>query len=82
MSAVIVSIPAPIWGRYGKAREAVTLRARAIGASPGAIGHALHVLLSELQAGRSAAAAVALANSSLRRPVRLAFGQSPEGGAA
>lgn len=81
MSAIIVPIPPTVWRRYGHARQAVLLRASAIGATDAARGHALHVLLDSLQSGASAACAIGQANGYLRRATA-GVRQAPQGGAA
>lgn len=64
MSAVI-RLPDPIRLRAGM--SAVRARAAQLNACPQERQQALSTLLSEMQAGRSTAAAVALANGQLRR---------------
>jgi hypothetical protein len=63
MSAVI-QLPNPINLRAGM--EAVRERAKAVGASSDALRRALATLFREMQAGRSTAASVAVANGTLR----------------
>lgn len=63
MSAVIVRLPDPTCLRAGM--QAVRHRAAAYDATADALRRALRILLQEMQAGRSTAAAVALANTSL-----------------
>lgn len=67
MSAVIHTMPDPARLRAGK--QAVTERAAQLGASKESLRKAVGILIREMQAGRSAAASVALANSSMRREV-------------
>lgn len=70
MSAVIHTMPDPVRLRAGK--QAVNERAAQLGASKESLRKAVGILIREMQAGRSAAASVALANSSMRRE---AFGE-------
>lgn len=63
MSAVIYT---PDFRRLKAGREAVRSRAANLGATVESTRQALSVLLREMQAGRSTAASVALANGSLR----------------
>mgnify|MGYP001264859153 CR=1 FL=1 len=62
--ATIIPLPSPIHLRAGM--EAVRERGQSLGVSADTVRRALQVLLREMQAGRSSAAAVALANSSMR----------------
>ena len=64
--------------RFHAGMDAARQRARQLGATPQRRRQALQTLLTEMQAGRSSGAAVALANRSLRDYP--AFGR--EGGAA
>lgn len=63
MSAVIY---APDFRHLQAARQAVRTRAANLGATAESTKQALSVLFHEMQAGRSTAASVALANGSLR----------------
>lgn len=63
MSAII-QLPNPINLRAGM--DAVRARAKRVHASADALRRALGVLLREMQVGRSTAASVALANSTMR----------------
>ena len=68
--ATVIQLPADI-RRFRAGRDAVRTHAQRDQASAAARRNALNVLLHEMQAGRSSAAAVALANSSLQtRQVR------------
>lgn len=62
-SAVVIRLPDPVNLRAGMA--AVRARAARLGSSQHARRRALGILLREMQAGRSTAAAVAMANSAL-----------------
>ena len=74
MSAVI-QLPNPINLREGM--KAVRERAKFVNASSDALRRALATLLREMQAGRSTAASVAVANGTLReRQVRVFDGGS------
>ncbi|MBD9368830.1 hypothetical protein [Xanthomonas sp. XNM01] len=64
--ATVIHLPADV-PRFRAGMAAVRTRAQRDHASPAARRNALNVLLHEMQAGRSSAAAVALANSSLQR---------------
>lgn len=75
--ADVIRLPDP--ARLAACRDALRYRAARIGAQHHQRSRAMLVLLRELNAGRSAAAAVALALSELR-PVRHAW--HPSGGAA
>ena len=66
MSAQIIPLPSPIHLRAGM--DAVRQRAERVDATPDALRHAFAILLREMQAGRSTAASVALANATLRAP--------------
>lgn len=65
LPASVVHLPHDV-RRFHAGVLAVYERARQVGATPDRRRKALRVLLSEMQAGRSSAAAVALANSALR----------------
>lgn len=65
MSAAVIHLPDPVRLRAGM--EAVRARAAALNVPSGALRRALGVLLREMQSGRSTAASVALANSSMRQ---------------
>lgn len=65
MSAIVIRLPHPVRLRAGMA--AIRARAAAVNAPSGALRRALHILLREMQSGRSTAASVALANNSLRQ---------------
>ena len=66
MSAQIIPLPSPIHLRAGM--DAVRQRAERVGANSEALRGAHAILLREMQAGRSTAASVALANATLRAP--------------
>ena len=74
MSAVI-QLPNPINLRAGI--SAVRERATILRVPADALRQALAILFREMQAGRSTAAAVALANSSLRGRKALVHGTTP-----
>lgn len=57
--------------RYNVARQAVTARARSLGATAERTAGAIAIAILALQQGRSTGAAVALANSSLGGPRNL-----------
>lgn len=63
--ASVVHLPQDV-RRFRAGVLAVYERARQVGATPERRRQALRILLAEMQAGRSSAAAVALANSALR----------------
>jgi len=63
--ASVIHLPADVQ-RFRAGVQAVSQRARQLGCSPERRRLALQTLLTEMQAGRSSGAAVALANSSLR----------------
>lgn len=63
--ASVVHLPQDV-RRFRAGVLAVYERARQVGATPERRRKALRILLAEMQAGRSSAAAVALANSALR----------------
>ena len=65
MAASVIRLPADV-RRFREAMAAVRERAGYVGATPARRRHALQTVLTEMQAGRSSGAAVALANSSLR----------------
>lgn len=65
MSASVIHLPADVL-RFRQAMAAVRERAGHLGATPARRRHALQTVLTEMLAGRSSGAAVALANSSLR----------------
>lgn len=65
LPAPVVHLPRDV-RRFRAGVLAVYERARQVGATPDRRRKALRVLLAEMQAGRSSAAAVALANSSMR----------------
>ena len=65
MSAIVVHLPADV-GRFHAGMDAVRERASTLGVSAQTLRGALQILLAEMLAGRSSAAAVALANSSMR----------------
>lgn len=77
MSAVIVPLPDPL--RLRAAFAAIAVRADELHAPPERRRHAKAVCLREMQCGRSAGAAVALANSALK-PMR-GIGDVPRGAA-
>jgi len=63
--ASVIRLPKDVQ-RFHAGMQAVRQRARQLGATPDRRRRALQTLLTEMQAGRSSGAAVALANSSLR----------------
>ena len=75
-------IQLPIPARLCAAREAITVRANRLGATEAQRRRALAVLIRELDAGRSTASAVALANSAMLRDVRAAAWCPPPSGDA
>lgn len=75
-------IQLPIPARLCAAREAITVRANRLGATKAQRRRAMLVLLREINAGGSTAAAVALANSAMLRDVRAAAWYAPPSGDA
>ena len=67
--AAVIHLPADV-ARFHAGLDAVRHRAREVGASPDRRRLAMQTLLTEMLAGRSSGASVALANSALAgRPV-------------
>ncbi len=64
-TSTIIQLPADV-ARFRAGMSAVRARAIALDAAPDALRRALQTLLAEMHAGRSSAAAVALANSALK----------------
>lgn len=79
--ADVIRLPDP--ARLDACREVLRLRANRLGATKALRRRALAVLIRELEAGRSTACAVALANSAMLRDVRgAAWCPPPSGDAA